>query len=300
MVNSGWTYEESPFHPGELAVQARLGVQERVDVQGRRMIRDYLTEQHQQFFTKLPYLIVGTVDGDGNPWSSLVVGKPGFIEINSDRRLTITTDILSGDPLASNLKLGVDIGLLGIELPTRRRNRINGVVTKLDRDRFEIQVKQTFGNCPQYIQPRILSIEKLSQQSYIEEIVNLEKSAQNFIAKADTFFIATAYQDIDRKMNTGVDVSHRGGNPGFIKIDSSGTLTIPDFSGNNHFNTIGNLELNPKAGLLFIDFATNDLLYLTGTVEIIWSGEELTTFNNAQRLIRFHLTKGYFSSSSSS
>ena len=125
-------------------------------------------------------------------------------------------------------------------------------------------------------------------------ITSLDRVTKNLIAQADTFFIATAYQNTQRDMTSGVDVSHRGGKPGFIQIDDPQTLTIPDFSGNNHFNTIGNLELNPKAGLLFIDFATHNLLYLTGTVEIIWSGEEVASFENAERLIRFSLKQGFY------
>lgn len=81
MVDPGWTRQESPFHAGELAIHARFGTQERIDRQGRRFIRDYLTQQHQEFFTQLAYLIVGTVDEAGNPWASIIVGKPGFISL---------------------------------------------------------------------------------------------------------------------------------------------------------------------------------------------------------------------------
>ena len=294
MNNSGWSRTESPFHQGELAVQTKLGVRERVDRQGRRMIREYLTEQHQQFFSQLPYLVIGTVDQIGNPWSSIMFGEPGFVRIISDRKIQINTQILAGDPLILGLREGADIGLLGIELPTRRRNRINGIVSKVKENSLEIEVQQTFGNCPQHIHPRIIKTGDFSDRKKIEKITSLDRVTKNLIAQADTFFIATAYQNTQRDMTSGVDVSHRGGKPGFIQIDDPQTLTIPDFSGNNHFNTIGNLELNPKAGLLFIDFATHNLLYLTGTVEIIWSGEEVASFENAERLIRFSLKQGFY------
>lgn len=293
MNNSGWSRTESPFHAGELAIQDRLGVRERVDRQGRLMIREYLTTQHQQFFSQLSYLIIGTVDESDNPWSSIVVGEPGFIKVISDRKLQIDASILTGDPLAVTLKEGADIGLLGIELHTRRRNRVNGIVTKVERDRFEVEVRQTFGNCPQYIQARTFVRERSSDLPQIESIVSLSRWENDSIANADTFFIATAYQDSSGGINKGVDVSHRGGKPGFIKVNDKQTLTIPDFSGNNHFNTIGNLELNPRAGLLFVDFANKSLLYLTGTTEIIWSGKEVNSFVGAERLIRFYLKQGY-------
>ena len=295
MINPGWSRPESPFHQGELAVQARLGVQEHADRQGRRIIREYLTAQHQQFFAQLAYLIIGMVDELDNPWSSVVLGEPGFIEVISDRALQITTQVLTGDPLTSSLKEGSNIGLLGIELHTRRRNRVNGIVSKVNENSLEITLQQAFGNCPQYIQPRTLDIASFRDRQETQTITSLNQVAQDLIANADTFFIATAYQDTEQVITQGVDVSHRGGKPGFVRLDSAQTLTIPDYSGNNHFNTLGNLMLNPRAGLLFIDFATRDLLYLTGTVEIIWSGEEVAAFENAQRLIRFSLQQGIYS-----
>ena len=295
MVNSGWTRTESPFHSGELAIQARLGIQERIDKQGRRLIREYLTQQHQQFFAQLPYLIVGTVDSSGNPWASILVGKPGFLSTLSDRTLKVAAVPLFGDPLASILENGIDIGFLGIELHTRRRNRLNGTVTNIYADGFEVIVGQSFGNCPQYIQARMFELDEFSllTPKPLKEIAVFSELEQAIVASSDTFFITTAYQEPSAGVAKGVDVSHRGGKPGFVRIDSEKTLTIPDFSGNCHFNTLGNLELNPKAGLLFVDFEGGDLLYITGTAEMIWSGTEISQYASAERLLCFHLDKGY-------
>ena len=58
----------------------------------------------------------------------------------------------------TTLAHGIDIGLLGIELHSRRRNRMNGVVSAIDETGFEVQVKQSFGNCPQYIQSRMFEL----------------------------------------------------------------------------------------------------------------------------------------------
>ena len=295
MVDPGWTREESPFHAGELAIHARFGTQEQIDRQGRRFIRDYLTQQHQEFFTQLAYLIVGTVDEAGSPWASIIVGKPGFISLISDRSIGITTKILPGDPLAITLAEGIDIGLLGIELSNRRRNRLNGVVSLKNGDHFEVRVGQSFGNCPQYIQVRTYDFKELTPKisKPVKEIIGFSDLEKAIIASSDTFFIATAYLNSDAGIAKGVDVSHRGGKPGFVRIDSDQTLTIPDFSGNCLFNTFGNLEVNPKAGLLFADFQTGDLLYLTGTAEVIWSGVEISQYAGAERLLRFHLDRGY-------
>lgn len=295
MANPGWTRSESPFHQGELAIQARFGAQERMDRQGRRMIREYLTKQHLQFFPQLSYITVGTVDEAGQIWASILVGEPGFISTPDNQTLRINARPLFGDPLAENLKVDHDIGLLGIELPTRRRNRVNGTIRTVDAEGFAVQVVQAFGNCPQYIQARTSNLEKFDPAAPkpVHELTRLSERVRSQITTADTFFIATAYQDESAGAASGVDVSHRGGKPGFVRIDADGTLTVPDFSGNCHFNTFGNIELNPRAGLLFMDFQRGDLLYLTGTAEVIWSGPEVESFAGAERLFRFYLQTGY-------
>lgn len=295
MANLGWPHEQSPFHAGELAIQTRLGVQSRMDRQGRRIIRDYLPEQHREFFAQLSYVLVGTVNGEGQPWASILVGEPGFITSPDEYRLHIAAQPLFGDPLHGTLAEGADIGLLGIELHSRRRNRINGTIAAVQPDGFTVAVGQSFGNCPQYIQARRFGWRAFDPATPrpVHSLTALEEAESAMIAAADTFFIATAYQSEAAGSASGVDVSHRGGKPGFVRIDDAQTLTIPDFSGNFHFNTFGNLELNPRAGLVFIDFEQGDLLYLTGTAEVLWNGPEISTYAGAERLLRFHLAQGY-------
>lgn len=295
MAISGWTRTESPFHAGELAIQARLGVQKQIDQQGRRIIREFLPDQHRQFFAQLPYVIVGTVDTAGNPWASILVGNPGFLSTPDDRTLHIAAKPLFGDPLATTLTNGIDIGLLGIDLSTRRRNRLNGVVTATGKDSFEVQVRQSFGNCPQYIQVRRSQFAEIDPTALkpVQSLIQFGASERSMITASDTFFIATAYQAKSAGSASGVDVSHRGGKPGFVRIDDDRTLTIPDFAGNNHFNTLGNLELNPRAGLVFVDFEQGDLMYLTGSAEVIWEETEIRAYEGAARLLRFQLEQGY-------
>lgn len=295
MAIPGWTRTESPFHTGELAIQARLGIQEQMDQQGRRAIREFLPDQHRQFFAQLPYVIVGTIDAAGNPWASILVGNPGFLSSPNDRTLHVAAKPLFGDPLFTTLTDGIDIGLLGIELPTRRRNRLSGIVTSTQRNGFTVQVRQCFGNCPQYIQARRSKLAEFDPATPkpVHLIDQFAEPERTIIIASDTFFIATAYQGESTGFANGVDVSHRGGKTGFVRIDSDRTLTIPDFVGNNYFNTFGNLELNPRAGLLFMDFDQGDLLYLTGTAEVIWKGAEILAYEGAERLLRFQLDRGY-------
>lgn len=296
MANPGWEHTESPFHAGELEIQAQLGVQTQADNQARRMVRDYLTEQHRQFFAKLPYLIVGTVDSTGAPWASVLIGSPGFLASPDIHTLVASTPILQGDPLFNTLLTGADIGLLGIDLQTRRRNRLNGKLAAVRENTFEVRVSQSFGNCPQYIQAR--TVKDIGSQPTHHKptlsISELSTEITDLIKKADTFFIATAYQAETAGAASGIDVSHRGGNPGFIKITGNKRLTIPDFAGNNHFNTLGNLLLNPRAGLLFIDFENGDLLYLTGSAEIVLESTDMKAYPQAQRWIGFEMSQGYW------
>lgn len=291
---NGWPYAESPFHRGERAVQERVGVLEEMDPRGRRAIRTFMLDEHRAFFAKLPFAIIGTLDGEGQPWASVLSAPPGFIQSPDPLRLAISARPLSADPLSANLRANAPIALLGIEPHTRRRNRANGAVEKLTHGGFTVRVHRSFGNCPKYIQARVPSFIGQSPPQTPDPIVSaktLDTTMSRLIRAADTFFIASAFtvDDAQHACPHGVDVSHRGGKPGFVRIDDNRTLTLPDFVGNFYFNTIGNLMLHPRAGLLFIDFASGDLLYLAVDAEIIWDGEEVKAFAGAERLLRLRI-----------
>lgn len=300
-MDSGWTHTESPFHAGEHAAQTRMGVRDKIEKMGRRMVRGYLPEQHRKFYGLLPFLLIGISDEQGRPWASLLAGRPGFITSPDACHLKILAQPLFGSPLATKLKVGADIGILGILPENRRRNRVTGKIVAIDDDGVTVAIAQAFGNCPQYIQTREIEvlpdiIFPQQQKRVIQGDRSLDDKAEALITQSDTFFIATAYSDSLHKneVNTddsnnfslGADVSHRGGKPGFVRIDQHQTLTFPDFTGNFIYNTVGNILMNPQAGFLFIDFDTRDLLYLTGRAEVIWEGEAVDAFVGAERLIR--------------
>jgi len=297
MALPGWGREGSPFHEGEQAVQARLGVRERIEQTGRRILRDFMPDEHRQFFEDLPFLVVGSADPAGALWASLLLGDPGFIASPSARRLAVRATPLLGDPLAHNLTNGAPLGLLGIELPTRRRNRANGHVERAEAGYFEVAVDQSFGNCKQYIQSRAGAFAKEALRTEPSaEGAALSDAALGVLARTDTTFIATASRDAERGGAHGVDVSHRGGRPGFIRAQLVGgatVLTLPDFSGNFMFNTFGNLEVNPRAGLLVLDFDAGSLLSLTGTARVIWSGSAVQSFAGAERLLELQVDAGW-------
>ena len=196
---------------------------------------------------------------------------------------------MPGDPLATTLKPGVPVGLLGIEPETRRRNRLTGKVSSVGPEGFAIAIDQAFGNCPKYIQTRTISPapDRASDDPKISRSDQFDPPTRALIEKADTLFIATAYVDDAIAPSHGADVSHRGGKPGFVRVEDERTFVFPDFSGNNIFNTVGNIEANPKAGFLFVDFDAGDLVYMTGDAEVEWQGEKVDAFVGAERLIRF-------------
>jgi uncharacterized protein len=281
----------SPFHAGERALQERAGVGERMAESGRRAIRNFMPDQHRELFAKLPMLVLGSLDARQRPWASVLFGRPGFIDSPDPRTLTVATKPAVGDPAAANLTVGAAVGLLGIELETRRRNRMNGTVTRADKNGFAVRVEQSFGNCPKYIQARkpvFVAEPSLDAAPPVRaEGAILSVSAAELVRGADTFFIATASE--------GVDVSHRGGKPGFVRVteqDGRTVLTSPDFSGNFYFNTLGNLLLEPRAGMVFVDFTSGGLLSLTGEADTLWDGPELAAFAGAKRLLRFRVTEG--------
>ncbi|WP_046158700.1 2Fe-2S iron-sulfur cluster-binding protein [Chromobacterium vaccinii] len=258
----------SPWHPGEQEMQRRAGSQQRMAATGPRVIRDHMPEQHRDFFRQLPFMVMAAVDEAGRPWAGIVEGRPGFAGSPDPRSLRINAQPSPADPLRDCLRPGAAVGVLGIELHTRRRNRMNGELTALDDDGLTIAVGQSFGNCPKYIQlrefefarepgPRILGS--------VEWMHELDDDARAAISSADTFFIASAWAGEDGRWQA--DASHRGGKPGFVKVDGD-TLAIPDFAGNGYFNTLGNLLLQPRACLLFVDFSSGDTLQLAGRAEV--------------------------------
>jgi predicted pyridoxine 5'-phosphate oxidase superfamily flavin-nucleotide-binding protein len=285
----------SPFHRGEQWVQTRVGVREKMESIGPRFIRDYLPEQHQAFYRELPYVFVGHVDEAGQPWASVLATPKGLIIVNDEKHLTIAAKPLNADPLA-RIQTGQKVGVLGIDLSTKRRNRLTATVAEHSSAGMTLAIEQTFGNCPQYIHPRPGLPSSETAVSQVESLPSqhtFDADMQALIRHADTFFVASYYEDLEHPANksNGADVSHRGGNPGFVRIDSDQQLTIPDYRGNQMFSTLGNIHQTGKAGLLFIDFENGDVLSMTGRASILWQAPDATQFAGAQRLWLFRLTE---------
>ncbi len=279
---------QSPWHSGELTIQRSLGVADRMDTLGRTSLRNFLLDQHREFYPLLPFIALGTVDPAGDAWATLRAGKPGFLSSPDTKTLSFDLGRDANDPADIGMNDGDSVGALGIDLSTRRRNRLNGTIRRNGAKGFAIEVVQSFGNCPRYIHnrnPEFTRDADAPATSPPQISSSLDAHARAMIAQADTFFVAS-YVDAEDGTRQ-VDVSHRGGRPGFVRIDTDGTLTIPDFNGNLFFNTLGNFLVNPKAGLVFVDFSTGDELQLTGDAKVILDSPEIAAFHGAERLWQF-------------
>jgi uncharacterized protein len=271
------------FHPGEQAAQALAGV-----ASLNAAIRDWMPDQHRAFFGLLPFLPIATVDPSGAPVATILTGPPGFIHSPDPNTLRIAATPDPTDPAAHCFAPDAPVGILGIDLATRRRNRANGRLRSIDAEGLTVSVEQSFGNCPQYIQTRFWHATATSSGP-VETLPGLDAAARETIAKADTFFVATS-SGRWAGATGGVDISHRGGRPGFVAVDGN-VLTIPDFHGNGYFNTLGNLLLDPSAALLFVDWSSGTLLYVTGQVEILWN--DTNGFTGAERIWRLSVKSAW-------
>lgn len=266
----------SGFHSGERAVQQQAGVQALADRVGPS-IHIEMPKAAQEFLLRQPMVVLGYADTKGRVWASVLAGRPGFVHALNSRTVALDTLPVFGDPLNEVWRDETEAGLLAIELSSRRRMRVNGRLALRKDGGMALAVRQAYANCPKYIQAReweYLPEMRASAQPVQSE--QLAPSQQEWIARADTFFIATTHPD------AGADASHRGGAPGFFKVVDAETLVFPDYAGNNMFNTLGNLVVNPHAGIVFIDFESGSTLQITGQARVIWGEKRTVEFQITQ------------------
>lgn len=274
------------FHIGERAVQARADVPDTWLKQTESFVRTEMPQQHRDFFESLPMLFMALLDRNGRPWCVPAVGAPGFVVSPAPDRLE-----LRGTPVLSNelglvRSTGASVGIVGIDLNSRRRNRMNGRVQHTSDGTVTIQVDQSFGNCPQYIQTRALTAAWDEPKAANGRRTTLrDPEVRRIVGAADTFFIASRAAGALDGGSAGIDASHRGGRPGFLGINDDGSLSFPDFSGNRFFNTLGNIESDGRVSLFVPDFETGDAVLLTGRAAIDWNSDRVESFEGAERIV---------------
>lgn len=262
------------FHEGELAMQARAGTTS-VAARGGSMVQTSISAAAGAFLERQSMLVVGSTDGGGQPWASVVFGAAGFAgPIDGSRlrwrRRRIWHDIQVPPGPTSRLREGDELGILAIELDTRKRLRINGVCLHVDDEVVDVQVREAYPNCPKYVRRRRLVSLVPRRPILAEERAiaagPLSLAASELVTDSDTFFVAS------RHPARGLDVSHRGGPPGFVCCVDGRTLHVPDYAGNGMFNTLGNLHVDDRAGLLFVDFERDVLLQIAGRAAVVEDG----------------------------
>jgi predicted pyridoxine 5'-phosphate oxidase superfamily flavin-nucleotide-binding protein len=253
----------SGYHPGERLAQQRASQLQQAD-HSLRVIGRAIPAVAASFLAQQPMIVLGAADGTGRMWATQLTGPPGFVRALGEHTVEIAARPAAHDPLAGVLDRPAQVGMIAIEPGTRRRMRINGT-THPAGDGIRVTVQQVYANCPKYIQKREPSVRPEGGAAHVRQSTELTAAQRERIERADTFFIATA----DDQGNA--DASHRGGNPGFVRVLSHTRLCWPDYRGNSMFMTLGNLQVDPHAGLLFPDWRTGDLLYLSGTAEVDWA-----------------------------
>ncbi len=264
---------QEPFHEGELEVQDRLGLHTEAK-QNSGVITDSIVKGAFRFIEQQHMAVLGSIDQDENIWASVLVGQAGFMQAATERLITFDMSKTAGnehDPFWKNIESHPQVGMLIIELATRRRLRVNGRIQSNGEQRLELEVLESYPNCPKYIQRRQVTKDRVGNEVRTTQVLrgdSLGAPQREIINNADTFFVASAHSE------RGVDASHRGGNPGFVRILDDLTLRIPDYRGNCLFNTLGNFISNPRAGLVFIDFELGATLQFIGRAEILWGEED--------------------------
>ncbi|MCZ8519956.1 pyridoxamine 5'-phosphate oxidase family protein [Paenibacillus sp. KR2-11] len=269
-------------------MQERAGVAEIARKVGGG-IRRTIPAPAKLFLEAQPLLLAGAAAGDGRVWASPLSGSPGFLSVPDERTMRVGALPLPQDPLGPVLLPGARAGFLAVEFATRRRMRLNGMVTQIDEAGFAVSAEQVYANCPKYIQLRTWVEEEEGRgggppkAKRPQAARELSAAQAAWLGSADTFFIAS------RHPGEGADVSHRGGAPGFVRVTNGRTILFPDYAGNAMFNTLGNLLVSPEAGLLFLDFERGDVLQLSGRASVEENGDSPADFPGAERVVRFEL-----------
>ncbi|MDN3241600.1 pyridoxamine 5'-phosphate oxidase family protein [Glycomyces tritici] len=271
------------IHKGERAVQRRVGLD--LPAWGSAGVDAAIPAIAAEFLARQRMVVIGAADDDGAVWASALAGPEGFVEAIGERTITVDRAPVGPDPLAGLFDTERDLGMLAIEPATRRRMRVNGGARRVG-DRLEIRTEQVYANCPKYIQARTPeAADAPPGTATARTSARLTPEQQDWIAASDTFFVAT------RAGGLGADASHRGGNPGFVALTGDRGLVWPDYLGNSMYMTLGNLELDPRCGLLFPDWERGRALHLTGTARVDWDPGRAAAVPGAQRLVRFTLDR---------
>ncbi len=311
-------------HKGELLLQVRRNTPKDLIDAIPQYITSDMPQQHADFFAGLSYLPLATLDQSGRPWVSLLVTTSGDdpsvgIKVLGDNITDIVAQATPYDPFVRALQQEPNpaseerlFAGVGIDFSNRRRNKIAGSIGEARvEDTGKIQLRllsnQHLGNCPKYITERTLThvqrTAELSFDSFDNNVSALPTEAKDVIDGASTVFLATKHivRDTASDALTDMGVNHRGGAPGFTRIyeENDGDrvttyLVLPDHSGNRFYQSLGNIETDPQVGLVFPDFTTGHILYVTGEAENLLDHDAEDLMPRVGMLTRIKVTGAVF------
>lgn len=268
-------------HQGERVVQRRAGLA--AERWGSPGVGAAVPPVAADFLTLQRMVVIGAADDDGTVWATALSGPAGFVSAPDERSVVTDRAPTGDDPLAGRFDTARDLGMIALEPSTRRRMRINGSARQSGRG-LTVRTEQVYSNCPKYLQTRHVEAgDSAPRPGPARRSDVLTADQRRWIAEADTFFIAS------RAPACGADASHRGGNPGFVAVVDDRRLSWPDYIGNSMYMTLGNLELDPRCGLLFLDWERGHALHLTGRARVDWDERRAAAVPGAQRLVDFEL-----------
>lgn len=284
----------------------------------------FLTPYAANMASRYKLMSLGTLDSDDNPWCTVWgTGDPPLAQPVAQSVLGIKSTVdATFDPVVQELFGGKCDGEvvreeppghmvcgLSIQLEERGRVKLYGhmvagalsapddsspskdvSIGKTGEAQLVVKIDQSLGNCPKYLNKKSI-ISQLPEPKLLSTSTNLSQSAIDLIHKADLFFVASAHEHED------MDANHRGGPPGFLRVISSpspgegSTIVWPEYSGNNLYQTLGNLMATPRAGLCIPDFDTGDVLYLTGTTEVLINDDAAKVIAKSKLAVRFIVTQ---------
>ncbi|SCV71639.1 BQ2448_3227 [Microbotryum intermedium] len=323
-MGQGSQIDQAVYHGWPQAVQRmqRLAEIESEEIAGDvDYIAPYLPEQHRLFYTgNISFLPLTTMAADGRVWTSLLAGQdgtPGFITSEDPRWIEIKAKTWQGDPIARTLgsefeisaekRLDALVAGVGIELWSRRRNKLAGMAKKVkwnDKDEvvIDVRVMEAMGNCPKYITARNLEFYPNAKPSVHLEKLDmsptdvLPQEVVDFIKSRDHAFLGTNYIPTSRTDRTlpHMGCNIRGGRPGFIRVRADQrTLVLTDFSGNRHLTSLGNLSTDKHAGMVLPCFETGDVLYLTTEGRTVLGEEAKAIMPRARPIVSLFKVTGY-------
>lgn len=331
-------FQQSTWHPGEAELQKLLRVPPTTNPTSAGLPKNYAYRVVQS-----PLVAFGALDAEGRPWVTVWGGEAGFaqpvghgvLSANSlaDARHDPVLQALFGLPdglgnrtgeyqiTREELEGGRGKLMAGLSIDLAMRDRVKlagrlvagrvgggmgaggqgGVRSESDADsvvrvQMAMLVEESLGNCPKYLNKKTIR-PCVPSPRLVSENTPLPREALELLNKADLFFLSSTNGE-------GMDVNHRGGPPGFIRLvsnksDEDGVnLCYPEYSGNRFYQTLGNMHIRPLVGMVVPDFETGDVLYLTGETKILMGAAANRVLTHTKLAIRVHVTAARFVQSS--